>query len=174
MYPEDGKDAEALLAEADRRMYIEKQKQPSRKNRRLYPRMKCRVTIELRPQDGEVPVLGNLIDVSLGGCYVETSALMPAGSKLKVIFSIDDGRLAGCRQRGANRSRVRHCHQVQRHESRGPRQDAQGSGVRAQQHHVLRQPLLLQADEDVKADVWGGHSCPPLLTLDFLIEFPGR
>ena len=31
------------------RQYIEKQKQPSRKNRRLYPRMKCRVTIELRP-----------------------------------------------------------------------------------------------------------------------------
>jgi diguanylate cyclase (GGDEF)-like protein/putative nucleotidyltransferase with HDIG domain len=93
VYPEDGKDAEALLSEADRRMYIEKQKQPSRKNRRLYPRMKCRVTIELRPQEGEVPVLGNLIDVSLGGCYVETSTLMPAGSKLKVIFSIDDGRL---------------------------------------------------------------------------------
>jgi diguanylate cyclase (GGDEF)-like protein/putative nucleotidyltransferase with HDIG domain len=93
LYPEDGKDAESLLAEADRRMYIEKQKQPSRKNRRLYPRMKCRVTIELRPQDGDVPVLGNLIDVSLGGCYVETSALMPAGSALKVIFSIDDGRL---------------------------------------------------------------------------------
>src|SRR6202158_4435876 len=86
LYPEDGKDAEALLAEADRRMYIEKQKQPSRKNRRLYPRMKCRVTIELRPQEGEVPVLGNLIDVSLGGCYVETSALMPAGSKVQVIF----------------------------------------------------------------------------------------
>src|SRR5882757_7197273 len=93
LYPEDGKDAESLLAEADRRMYIEKQKQPSRKNRRLYPRMKCRVTIELRPMEGEVPVLGNLIDVSLGGCYVETSALMPAGSPLKVIFSIDDGRL---------------------------------------------------------------------------------
>jgi diguanylate cyclase (GGDEF)-like protein/putative nucleotidyltransferase with HDIG domain len=93
LYPEDGKDAEAMLAEADRRMYIEKQKQPSRKNRRLYPRMKCRVTIELRPQDGDIPVLGNLIDVSLGGCYVETSALMPAGSAVKVIFSIDDGRL---------------------------------------------------------------------------------
>ena len=92
-YPTDGADAEALLAEADRRMYAEKQRQPFRKNRRLYPRMKCRVTIELRPQDGEVPVLGNLIDVSLGGCYVETSALMPAGSVVKVIFSIDDGRL---------------------------------------------------------------------------------
>src|SRR3984893_3331544 len=67
LYPDDGKDAEALLEQADRRMYMEKQKQPSRKNRRLYPRMKCRVTIELRPQDGETPVLGNLIDVSLGG-----------------------------------------------------------------------------------------------------------
>src|ERR1700693_2272636 len=93
LYPEDGKDAEALLAEADRRMYIEKQKQPSRKNRRLYPRMKCRVTIDMLPQEGEVPVLGNLIDVSLGGCYIETSALMPSGSAAKVIFSIDDGRL---------------------------------------------------------------------------------
>jgi diguanylate cyclase (GGDEF)-like protein/putative nucleotidyltransferase with HDIG domain len=93
VYPQDGTDAEGLLAEADRRMYIEKQKQPARKNRRLYPRMKCRVTIELRPEADEAPVLGNLIDVSLGGCYVETSALMAPGSQLKVIFSIDDGRL---------------------------------------------------------------------------------
>ena len=92
LYPEDGKDAEELLAEADRRMYIEKQQQPSRKNRRLYPRMKCRVTIELRPRRGG-PMLGNLIDISLGGCYVETSAMLPAGTKLKLIFSIDDGRL---------------------------------------------------------------------------------
>jgi len=93
LYPTDGKDAEELLAEADRRMYLEKQKQPARKNRRLFPRMKCRVTIELHPNESEAPVLGNLIDVSLGGCYVETSALLPPGSKLKVIFSIDDGRL---------------------------------------------------------------------------------
>src|SRR6059058_4610101 len=93
VYPSDGKDAEALLAEADRRMYIEKQQQPSRKNRRTYPRMKCRVTIELRPEDDDTPVLGNLIDISLGGCYVETSTLMAPGAKLKLIFSIDDGRM---------------------------------------------------------------------------------
>jgi len=93
IYPTDGKDAEALLAEADRRMYHEKQQQPARKNRRLYPRMNCRVTIELRPSSDDVPVLGNLIDISLGGCYVETSALLPHGSALKVIFSIDDGNL---------------------------------------------------------------------------------
>ena len=93
VYPSDGKDAEALLAEADRRMYIEKQQQPSRKNRRTYPRMKCRVTIELRPEDGDSPIFGNLIDISLGGCFVETSAIMPPGAKLKLIFSIDDGRM---------------------------------------------------------------------------------
>jgi len=72
LYPKDGQDAEELLAEADRRMYIEKQQQPSRKNRRL---------------------LDNLTDMSLGGCFVETSAIMPAGSKLKLTFSIDDGKM---------------------------------------------------------------------------------
>src|SRR5947209_20486021 len=92
-YPSDGKDAEALLAEADRRMYIEKQQQPSRKNRRTYPRMKCRVTIELRPEDGDTPVFGNLIDISLGGCFVESSAIMPTADKVKLIFSIVDGRM---------------------------------------------------------------------------------
>jgi len=92
MYPEDGKDAEELLAEADRRMYLEKQQQPSRKNRRLYARMKCRITIELMPESG-IPIFGNLIDISLGGGYVETSAILTPGTNLKLIFSIDDGKL---------------------------------------------------------------------------------
>ncbi len=95
LYPEDGKDAEALLAEADRRMYVEKQKQPFRKNRRLYPRMKCRVTIELRQpgDEGSSLIMGNLTDISLGGCFVETSAILPAGTPLSLVFSIDDGKV---------------------------------------------------------------------------------
>jgi diguanylate cyclase (GGDEF)-like protein len=93
LYPADGQDAEALLAEADRRMYMEKQKQPFRKNRRTYPRMKCRVTIELQQQGAEGMVMGNLTDISLGGCFVETSALMPNGTPLKLVFSIDDGKV---------------------------------------------------------------------------------
>src|SRR5579864_1445405 len=93
MFPEDGKDAEELLAEADRRMYMEKQQQPSRKNRRLYARMKCRITIELQPENGASPVFGNLIDVSLGGCYIETSTILSAGSKIKLGFSMDDSSL---------------------------------------------------------------------------------
>ena len=76
VYPDDGNDAEELLAEADRRMYLEKQQQPSRKNRRMYPRMKSRVTIELQSKRRGAPILGNLVDLSLGGCYVETSAIL--------------------------------------------------------------------------------------------------
>jgi diguanylate cyclase (GGDEF)-like protein/putative nucleotidyltransferase with HDIG domain len=93
MYPQDGKDAEELLAEADRRMYLEKQQQPSRKNRRLYARMKCRITIELQPDTEAGPIFGNLIDISMGGCYVETSAILTPGTNLKLVFSIDDGKL---------------------------------------------------------------------------------
>jgi diguanylate cyclase (GGDEF)-like protein len=92
-YPADGQDAEELLAEADRRMYLEKQGQPSRKNRRLYPRMKCRVTIEMQASGSEAPVLAHLIDLSLGGCYLETSALIPPGTTVQLVFSIDDGKL---------------------------------------------------------------------------------
>jgi diguanylate cyclase (GGDEF)-like protein/putative nucleotidyltransferase with HDIG domain len=92
--PEDGNDAEQLLTQADRRMYVEKQKQPSQKDQRLHTRMKCRLTIELHPQPGTGPVFGNLIDISLGGCYVETSAILNPGSNLKLVFSIDDGTLS--------------------------------------------------------------------------------
>src|SRR5499425_394577 len=94
MYPDDGLDAEELLAEADRRMYMEKQQQPSRKNRRLYPRMKGRITIEFRPEGSEVPVYANLTDISMGGCYVETSTILTAGSKINMRFSMDDPGLS--------------------------------------------------------------------------------
>src|SRR5438132_571399 len=93
MFPADGKDAEQLLAEADRRMYLEKQKQLAYKDRRAHPRLKCRVTIELQTESNGVPLFANLTDISLGGCFVETSAIMPPGAKLKLIFSIDDGRM---------------------------------------------------------------------------------
>jgi hypothetical protein len=91
--PEDGNDAEQLLTQADRRMYVEKQKEPSQKDQRLHTRMKCRLTIELHPEAEAAPVLGNLIDVSLGGCYVETSAILTPGSAVNLVFSIDDGNL---------------------------------------------------------------------------------
>ena len=92
--PEDGNDAEQLLTEADRRMYQEKQKEPARKDQRLHTRVKCRLTIELHSQAGAGQVFGNLIDISLGGCYVETSAILKPGSNVKVVFSMDDAALS--------------------------------------------------------------------------------
>jgi diguanylate cyclase (GGDEF)-like protein/putative nucleotidyltransferase with HDIG domain len=94
LYPEDGNDAEQLLAEADRRMYLEKQKHLSYKDRRSHPRMKCRVTIELQTEEGKTPLFANVTDVSLGGCFVETSTILAPGSKIKLGFSMDDGSLS--------------------------------------------------------------------------------
>jgi diguanylate cyclase (GGDEF)-like protein len=93
VYPDDGNDAEQLLAEADRRMYIEKQKQLAYKDRRAHPRMKCRVTIELQTEAGGIPMFANLTDISMGGCYVETSSILTAGSKINLRFSMDDANL---------------------------------------------------------------------------------
>jgi Tfp pilus assembly protein PilZ len=44
----------------------------------------------LHPQPGEGPIFGNLVDFSLGGCYVETKAILTPGSNVKLVFSIDD------------------------------------------------------------------------------------
>ena len=94
LYPDDGNDAEQILAEADRRMYLEKQKQISYKDRRSHPRVKCRVTIEMLTEAGATPMFANLTDVSMGGCYIETSTILAAGSIIKVGFSMDDANLS--------------------------------------------------------------------------------
>ncbi|MGB8061076.1 MAG: diguanylate cyclase [Candidatus Sulfotelmatobacter sp.] len=94
VYPADGKDAEQLLAEADRRMYLEKQKQLAYKDRRAHPRMKCRVTIEMQTEAGGVPLFANLTDISMGGCFVETSTILSPGSQIKLGFSMDDPSLS--------------------------------------------------------------------------------
>jgi len=93
MYPDDGQDAEQLLAEADRRMYLEKQKQLAYKDRRAHPRVKCRVTIEVHTEAGSVPLFANITDISMGGCYIETSTIVAAGTKIKLAFSMDDPSL---------------------------------------------------------------------------------
>jgi diguanylate cyclase (GGDEF)-like protein/putative nucleotidyltransferase with HDIG domain len=93
LFPDDGKDAEQLLAEADRRMYLEKQKQLAYKDRRSHPRLKCRVTIEMQTETGGTPMFANLIDISMGGCFIETSTIVAPGSKIKLGFSMDDPSL---------------------------------------------------------------------------------
>jgi diguanylate cyclase (GGDEF)-like protein/putative nucleotidyltransferase with HDIG domain len=94
VYPEDGLDAERLLAEADRRMYLQKQTHPLRKNRRNYPRVRGRLTTEIAQGGQERAVLGILTNLSLGGCYVETSALLLPGSQVKLTFSVENTSLS--------------------------------------------------------------------------------
>jgi diguanylate cyclase (GGDEF)-like protein/putative nucleotidyltransferase with HDIG domain len=87
VYPEDGMDAEKILSEADKRMYLQKRSQSSPKNRRLYPRVRGRLTTEISGSGLQGALLGIVTNLSLGGCYVETSGLLLPGSKLKLTFS---------------------------------------------------------------------------------------
>jgi diguanylate cyclase (GGDEF)-like protein/putative nucleotidyltransferase with HDIG domain len=87
VYPEDGMDAEKLLSEADKRMYLQKQSLSTKKNRRLYPRVRGRITTEILGNGQEVAMLGIVTNLSLGGCYVETSGLLLPGSQLKLTFA---------------------------------------------------------------------------------------
>jgi diguanylate cyclase (GGDEF)-like protein len=93
VYPADGPDAEELLAEADRRMYHEKQQQPGRKNRRAQPRLVCRVTVTFEVEGSNLPILGNLSNVSLSGCYIETGALIYSSAKVRISFASNDDSL---------------------------------------------------------------------------------
>ena len=49
----------------------------------------------MHPQPGDGPIFGNLIDISLGGCYVETSAILTPGSNVKLVFSMDNANADG-------------------------------------------------------------------------------
>src|SRR6202158_3300245 len=87
VYPQDGMDAEKILSAADKRMYLQKQSQSTEKNRRLYPRVRGRLTTEISGSGQELAMLGIVTNLSLGGCYVETSGILLPGSQLKLTFS---------------------------------------------------------------------------------------
>jgi diguanylate cyclase (GGDEF)-like protein/putative nucleotidyltransferase with HDIG domain len=93
VYPQDGMDAEKILSEADKRMYLQKQSQATHRNRRLYPRVRGRLTTEISGEGQPRPTLGILTNLSLGGCYVETRALLMPGSKIKLAFSHEHARV---------------------------------------------------------------------------------
>jgi diguanylate cyclase (GGDEF)-like protein/putative nucleotidyltransferase with HDIG domain len=88
VYPEDGMDAERILSEADKRMYLQKKRSHStEKNRRLYPRVRGQLITEISGDGLERAIVGIVTNLSLGGCYVESGSLLLPGSKLKLTFS---------------------------------------------------------------------------------------
>ena len=94
VYPVDGMDAEKILSEADKRMYLQKQSHSTQKNRRVYPRVRGRLTTEISGNGQEVAMLGIITNLSLGGCYVETSGLLLPGSQLTLTFAHEQTKVS--------------------------------------------------------------------------------
>jgi len=91
VFPHDAEDMDTLLAEADRRMYAEKQLRSGKKNRRVYPRLVCCAPVELYQEGTKSPVFGKVSDISAGGCFVETGTIISAATKWKLVFALDHG-----------------------------------------------------------------------------------
>jgi diguanylate cyclase (GGDEF)-like protein len=84
-YPDDAAEAESLLEKADRKMYAEKDKQSSGvKELRRSQRVKCCLPAELLPEGAAVPVMGTVVDVSTGGCFMESGSFVSMGTPVRV------------------------------------------------------------------------------------------
>jgi len=64
-------------------------------SRRKHPRYLCTGGVELRQQEGGPPAWGNLSDISLTGCYVETASTLPLGSMLLFHLHVRDLGITG-------------------------------------------------------------------------------
>jgi hypothetical protein len=65
----------------------------SESDRRRFQRIKCYVAVEIRIEDDEVPVWGNLANVGRGGCLVETASVVPAGKALEIGLWVASGKI---------------------------------------------------------------------------------
>ena len=62
-------------------------------DRRRHPRMKCFVVVEVRSNGSEKPSWGNLANISLGGCFVETPASLESGAKIEIGLWVTSGQI---------------------------------------------------------------------------------
>ena len=62
-------------------------------DRRRFLRLKCFVAVELKIDDGNAPVWGNLSNTSLGGCLVETATPVPTGVNVEIGLWLANGKL---------------------------------------------------------------------------------
>ncbi len=62
-------------------------------DRRVYPRMKCFVAVEVRVEGSDAPIWGNLSNTSLGGCLVTTSTMVDPGRKIEIGLWVANGKL---------------------------------------------------------------------------------
>jgi len=62
-------------------------------DRRHHPRIKCFVAVELRVDDSNTPIWGNLCNTSVGGCLVETATAVKSGVKVEVGLWVASGKI---------------------------------------------------------------------------------
>jgi hypothetical protein len=62
-------------------------------DRRRHPRIKCFVAVEMRINGEDAPVWGNLSNTSMGGCRVETSAVVNGGAKVEIGLWVASGKI---------------------------------------------------------------------------------
>lgn len=62
-------------------------------DRRHHPRVRCYVAVELRVDDAEKPIWGNLFNTSVGGCLVETAEPVKSGAKVEIGLWLANGKI---------------------------------------------------------------------------------
>ncbi len=62
-------------------------------DRRVYRRIKCCAAVEIHIEGTNVPVWGNLANVSRGGCLVETASPVPTGKALEIGLWVTSGKI---------------------------------------------------------------------------------
>ena len=62
-------------------------------DRRRHPRIKCFVAVEMRVNDADAPVWGNLSNTSMGGCQVETASHVGGGAKVEIGLWVASGKI---------------------------------------------------------------------------------
>lgn len=63
--------------------------------RRAQQRFHCTGGVEMRRSEGAPPIFGNLSDLSLTGCYVETVSTLPVGSEILFMLRVRDHVIRG-------------------------------------------------------------------------------
>lgn len=61
-------------------------------DRRRWPRVKCSISVELRPA-GKPIIWGKASDLSQGGCFIEMSIPLPVGTKFDVALWLNETKL---------------------------------------------------------------------------------
>lgn len=62
-------------------------------DRRMYPRIKCFVAVEIHVEGSATPAWGNLSNTSMGGCFIESVTPIGAGEDVEIGLWLANGKI---------------------------------------------------------------------------------